>query len=150
MTRQKSRTGGLAMAALAALPVCLRVYAAPAVFAQAGGSDRMPGGVEARPSRPEASRGIPAPAPAAIPTPPPPPAPDAAPKPKAAEATKPAETPDATEQPKKKKSAPRPSTSGAPRAPESTPHDAAKPGAAERGGGTDQIPGGVEHRKEHD
>lgn len=110
-----SLSKSLAAAAVVALATGLATSAA---WAQAGGSDRMPGGVEARPSEPEGfrARGLsPAPAPRMETAKPP--------------ADKPATKP--------KKAAP-PAFETAPpvgRGPQSP-----------RGGGTDEIPGGVEHK----
>ena len=85
------RTAAMGIGALAT--VLAAALAGPSAFAQAGGSDRMPGGVEARPSEPETgyrSRGLtPPPAAAARPTPPPPPLAQPAPSlPKAPEGKK--------------------------------------------------------------
>ena len=156
------RTAAVGIGALAT--VLAAALAGPSAFAQTGGSDRMPGGVEARPSEPETgyrSRGLtPPPAAAARPAPPPPPlaqpapAPSKAPEVKKSEAKKaeakkadtkkePAD-PSAPPKPKAKKSAPKPKAydTGPVPAERSAP---AAPSTG-RGGGTDQIPGGVEHR----
>jgi len=145
------------------ITVLAAVLASPIASAQTGGSDRMPGGVEARPSEPETgykSRGLtPPPAAAARPTPPPPPLAQPAPAPpkapdvkkgeakkveaKKADTKKDSADPPAAPKPKAKKSAPKPRAyETGPPAERSAP---AAPSTG-RGGGTDQIPGGVEHR----
>lgn len=63
-----------ALAVIAAAPAALAdcANAKPTTLAQNYGSERMPGGVEARPEAPGASRGLGAPAPAPAAAPPPP------------------------------------------------------------------------------
>ncbi len=64
---------GTAVAMIAAAPAAIAecAHAKPMTLAQNYGSERMPGGVEARPEAPAASRGLGAPAPAPVAAPPP-------------------------------------------------------------------------------